>query len=439
MIYIQGKDGLTQVSPSLTKEKIIAALGYIPADNATFYEDDSGALIVTDEKGYVIARIDGEGLTTTKVSASAIKLNDVDLASKLAELEAATPNVDLSNYYTKSEVDDAIANIDNEGADLSQYALATDVAAHVNNNNIHITNEDRNKWNEKSNFSGDYKDLSNAPNISIENDEELVISDASGNIIMKVDANGLNTTNLYLNNQLKLASPLMGKKLSILGASISTYQDYIPAGYQTHYPSGDVKNVDLTWWKQLINNTGMILGGNASYGGSSIQTDGSGISYLNDGRIAHLGINGDPDIIIIQAGINDGKVEDLSALGEINREVNLPITADSISTYDTTTFLGAYQALITKLMVTYPNAQIACWSLTWTSRPGIITSDDIAVASDKIKELCEFYGLTYLDIRKCGINPVNMTTYLGAGDDTITHPNAAGMELIAKYIEKQLQ
>ena len=439
MIYIQGKDGLTQVSPSLTKEKIVAALGYIPADNATFYEDDSGALIITDEKGYIIARIDGEGLTTTKVSASAIKLNDVDLATKLAELEAATPNVDLSNYYTKSEVDDAISNINNEGADLSQYALATDVATHVNNNNIHVTNEDKNKWDGKSNFSGDYKDLSNAPNISMENDEELVISDASGNIIMKVDANGLNTTNLYLNNQLKLASPLMGKKLSILGASISTYRDYIPAGYQTHYPSGDVKNVDLTWWKKLIDNTGMILGGNASYGGSSIQTDGSGISYLNDGRIAHLGINGDPDIIIIQAGINDGKVEDLSALGEINREMDLPLTANSISAYDTTTFLGAYQALITKLMVTYPNAQIACWSLTWTSRPGIITSEDIAVASDKIKELCEFYGLTYLDIRKCGINPANMTTYLGSGDDTITHPNAAGMELIAKYIEKQLQ
>ena len=37
MIYIQKADGLQAISSQLTKEKIIAALGYTPADNATFY------------------------------------------------------------------------------------------------------------------------------------------------------------------------------------------------------------------------------------------------------------------------------------------------------------------------------------------------------------------------------------------------------------------
>jgi lysophospholipase L1-like esterase len=44
------------------------------------------------------------------------------------------------------------------------------------------------------------------------------------------------------------------------------------------------------------------------------------------------------------------------------------------------------------------------------------------------------YGCVFLDIRQCGINPVNISNYM---IDNL-HPNAAGMELIANYIEKCL-
>lgn len=447
MIYIQSKNGLTQVSPSLTKEKIIAALGYTPADNATFWEDESGALVIADEKGYVIARIDANGVTTTQVSAAAIKLNDVDLATKLAELEAATPEVDLSDYYTKSEVDDAIANASTGDIDLSKYALAADVAAdkvitdaHMDDKVIHLTDSDRDKWNAKSDFSGNYTDLANAPNIQAdENENELIICDASGNIIMRVDANGLNTTNLYLNGQpLGKSNTLSGKRLSILGDSISTFSNYIPSGYTSYYPAGDVTDASQTWWMQLINNNNMLLGTNCSYSSSPVQSGEDRTGFVEDERVNSLANNGTPDIIIIEGGINDGKVEDLATLGEINPVIDLPLTSTSADVYDTSTFLGAYQALITKLMVKYPNAQIACWNVPWTSRPDVMTSDDLYKASEKIEELCTLYGCIFLDIRKCGINPGNMSTYLGAGDTTITHPKAAGMELIAKYIEKCL-
>ena len=128
MIYVQGVAGLTQVSPKLTKEKIIAALGFTPADKNSFYEDESGALLVADEQGYVIARIDGNGLTTTKVSAAAIELNGEDLATKLQELENAAPgtSTDLSNYYTKEEVDNALNTL-NPTVDLSNYYTKTEV------------------------------------------------------------------------------------------------------------------------------------------------------------------------------------------------------------------------------------------------------------------------------------------------------------------------
>lgn len=408
MIYIQTNEGLTPISSSLTKEKILAALGYTPADGASFFEDESGALVVADSNGYIIARLDDKGFTTTQVSASSIKLNDIDLIEKLNELESKASNVDLSNYYTKNEVD-----------------------THLNNEDIHVNSTDKEKWNNKSDFSGDYNDLNNAPNIMIENEEELVICDNNNNIIMRVDANGLNTTNLYLNNKLSLSNPLAGKKLSILGASISSYKGYCPSGYSVHYPKNDVTTVEQTWWKQLIDKNNMLFGANASYSGSTVQTDGRGVSYVADERISYLGSNGTPDIIIIQAGINDGDFEDLSTLGEINTNISIPLNSRSVSVYDTTTFLGAYQALLTKLLVTYPNAKIVPLSLTWTT---LIPNNYTVVASNKIKELCDVYGLTFIDMRKCGINPANMMAYLSDG----THPNAAGMELMADYIEKCL-
>lgn len=119
MIYIQTPSGLTQISSHLTKEKIIAALGYTPADNVTFYEDESGILSIADEKGYIIARIDENGFETTKISANAIQLNGEDLAAKLQELANKVPEIDLTIYATQKYVDDAIAGIDIPEVDLS--------------------------------------------------------------------------------------------------------------------------------------------------------------------------------------------------------------------------------------------------------------------------------------------------------------------------------
>lgn len=213
MIYVQGKSGLTPVSPSLTKEKIIAALGYTPVDNNTFYEDESGALIVTDEKGYVIARIDENGLQTTQVSTSAVVLNGEDLATKLQSLADKVPEIDLSNYYTKKQVDDVINQIDIPKADLSGYATEEyvqealagieipDNSEHFSNNDIHVTAEEKATWNNALGFSGDYNDLYNAPHIVNDNENEVVVCDTLGNVILRATAEGLNVAAVYVNGK----------------------------------------------------------------------------------------------------------------------------------------------------------------------------------------------------------------------------------------------
>ena len=105
---------------------------------------------------------------------------------------------------------------------------------------------------------------------------------------------------------------LQGKKVSILGDSISTFTGTMPADYNIYYPeSGDIPNAGQTWWGQLLANTGMVLCRNAS----SANTDVTGNSLALDGsapgcsirRIVDLkGTEGsNPDVIIIYMGIND--------------------------------------------------------------------------------------------------------------------------------------
>lgn len=231
MIYIQQEHGLTQVTPSLTKEKIIAALGYTPADNATFFEDETGSLLVADKAGYVVARIDKDGVHTTRVMANAISLGDEDLAIKLQALQDAINNIDvgdidLSNYYTKSEVDsaitnaevdltgiatekyvdDAVAGIQHPTVDLTPYALVTDVEAnkvitdtHAENDEIHVTAENKESWDAKSDFNGDFNALSNAPHIVNDNEDEMVVCDSQGNVIFRATAEGINAAAIYVN------------------------------------------------------------------------------------------------------------------------------------------------------------------------------------------------------------------------------------------------
>ena len=67
-----------------------------------------------------------------------------------------TTEVDLSNYYNKDEVDAAIENID-----------IPENLSDLNADSTHrvVTDTEKATWNNKSDFSGDYTDLSNKPSI----------------------------------------------------------------------------------------------------------------------------------------------------------------------------------------------------------------------------------------------------------------------------------
>ena len=58
-----------------------------------------------------------------------------------------------------------------------------------------------NAINAQEHFSGDYNDLTNAPNITEDESGNMVIADESGNIIFKADADGIHTTAVSLNGE----------------------------------------------------------------------------------------------------------------------------------------------------------------------------------------------------------------------------------------------
>ena len=69
---------------------------------------------------------------------------------------------DTATTYTKTEVDNALSS----KADTSTVTAVNDaLTAHTANTTVHVTSAEKTTWNNKSDFSGDYNDLTNKPTI----------------------------------------------------------------------------------------------------------------------------------------------------------------------------------------------------------------------------------------------------------------------------------
>lgn len=235
-------------------------------------------------------------------------------------------------------------------------------------------------------------------------------------------------------------SPFTGKKLSILGDSISTFNEYIPNDYNIFYPKPDnIPMVEGTWWYQVLNLTGMELLSNASSAntnvmGNSLQTDGSapGCSFR---RIMDLqGKDGTaPDVIIIYMGVND-----------FARSFPLG-SFQGMSTHtegEQSDFVSAYEMMLQKIKALYPNAQIYCSTL-FARDLGIRNSsgeivnnngDSIQDFNAQISKIAAAYGAGVLDIYSCGITADNLSVFTSDG----VHPNLPGAQLFAVKAIKDL-
>lgn len=240
------------------------------------------------------------------------------------------------------------------------------------------------------------------------------------------------------------ARDLTGKKLSILGDSISTFDGYIPTDYNIFYPgSGEISTVEKTWWFQTLQNTGMELNANASSSNTTVTGDSADTTGSAPGcstkRMIDLtpGDNGpDPDILIVFMGTNDFLKS--IPLGSFDAPA-----AQSEGVTDN--FCDAYELMIQKLNAMYPNTEIYFCTILETNA-GDMDSDPTAYPctnkngntvgdfNAEIATIASAYGYPVLDMHNCGITYETLGEYTSDG----VHPNAAGAALMAEYVTDQL-
>jgi len=261
----------------------------------------------------------------------------------------------------------------------------------------------------------------------------LGIADENGNILM--DLVSIQDEDDY--------NPLAGKKLSLLGDSITTFSGWIPSGYAVYYPRGDVDTVDKTWWYKLLQMSGMTLCRNAAWSGSSVtgnsqgSTAAAGCSDIRINDLTNPDTGDTPDIIICYITTNDWANGSQHAIGSFDCNDDLPAEGN------VTDIAPAYALMLYKIRNKYPDALVYCvTSLEGRQASGdntfpIINSkgETIHEVNHAITEVAHIFGAKVIDLNTCGIHFWNINKYTVDGH---LHPNNAGTTIIAKTVYRFL-
>lgn len=366
----------------------------------------------------------------------------------LATLKAAITAIEGDSAYVKDAspattwsiyVYDSTASSDNYWADSGTDADTSNVQTFASGeevNEVHIINDLTN--------GGVHDVLSAAAGKILAANTPISVNE---NGFYIVDQN-LNIGLAFINGELIVPSKYFGKKLSILGDSISTFgtPDQNNATGTWTYPNNRCRypqnnlftDVKYCWWKKLIDKTGMVLGINESWAGSRVSNTSATdtgdvgpnrcISSLT--RIGHLDDNGTPDIIIVYAGTND--IGNDVTIGTFDTSSPQDLTEQQIAALDVTTFAAAYRAMLIRLQYYYRTSRIIVCLPNFTST--YYNTENLDLYLEVIKEECDYFGVEVIDLRDSGITMYNRTLYLPDG----IHPNPNGMELLFENIYNYL-
>lgn len=208
-------------------------------------------------------------------------------------------------------------------------------------------------------------------------------------------------------------SDFVGKKISILGDSISTYKGYIPSSYSAFYPypTADFGDVNQTWWMQVINTLGATLLKNNSWGGSCVAEGTGSSSTTNDSRLKELLFGTEqPDIIIIFMGSND------CASASVSLEK----------------FDSSYNTMIEKIIKLCPNSEIY-----------VMTLPESIMYRNKEQNHVEYNKVIRKYVTQFNLKLIELENMYGTtGCDNYlidsAHPNLAGMNLFANTVVKEM-
>lgn len=239
---------------------------------------------------------------------------------------------------------------------------------------------------------------------------------------------------------------IAGKNVSILGDSISTYaghiKSYCSPWFSDNRAGSDVR-VNTTWWMRTVNNFGLNLLVNNSWSGSMVRgTANAGLDYENEYqkswvRSADLSDGSTkPDIIFVFMGTNDAfRSGTTFPLGTISGGDAFFTKLEANAAHpDPKNFVEAYTYMMYNMRKMYPNADIFVMNLPYTNGDRTDRTK-LTNYNGAMKTIAEHYGATMIDLyTNTGFSPDNSAGYTV---DT-THPNAAGMAVIADVVKRAL-
>ncbi|MBQ9729463.1 MAG: hypothetical protein IJV80_01475 [Clostridia bacterium] len=260
------------------------------------------------------------------------------------------------------------------------------------------------------------------------------------------------------------AKSLKGKKLSIMGDSISTFEGWnnntsynsTLGNNAVYYKNTNgywawLENVDQTWWKRTINRTGLELCVNNAWSGSYVWNTHGGVSLgSSDARALNLHNNNTnvyPDIIAVYLGTND-YIHDLAVEGiQIGGTLTASKMASLVSgtagnyTYATpTSFLEGYAIMMHKIVNKYQSADVFCFTILPNMESLLnkgVTIEQLNQYNDAIRSVANYFNLPIVDLfRDSGITVETGFQY--SADWSLVLPNSAGMKMISECFIKKL-
>ena len=270
-------------------------------------------------------------------------------------------------------------------------------------------------------------------------------------------------------------SDFSGVKLSLIGDSISTYygvsnsSTYNPlylstseATFGTYYGNtshGDYAEFSSvgrydTWWQQTVDTLGMDLLVNNAWSGSftlidqgqSNTTEYPAAGYKNRAVNLHKGTT-KPDIICVYLGTNDiAYYSDYSVGTKANVDTASERNAlyTSVNNYKTpSTVIQAYYIMISRMLATYPNAEIycilptICQTAMSAGRKGALLD-----FNDGVRYIVDYYAGAGKDIFL-----VDLPENSGLVDETVVrnyyycnnvHPSCEGMDFITSCVVSEI-
>ena len=229
------------------------------------------------------------------------------------------------------------------------------------------------------------------------------------------------------------------KVISVFGDSISTFAGYIPVAdgfnleHLARYPQDDLlTDVNETWWMQVIGDLNAKLGINDSWRGATVTgavpvttgTTGENAAFCNLTRIANLGSNGTPDVILFYGGTND--LAHVSEVGTFDPAA-APEAVD-LTTASWDNLADAYVHTLLRLRHFYPDTAIVAMLPAYTA--SYYSNEKLAQANAVLADICAHYNIPCIDLRDCGVTAAHLPDGI--------HPGEEGMDLISEAVVKLL-